>query len=80
MILLNKKRIILFLLFIFLSIIVYYICLNDSVNGKTVAVSNMKNEALITSNMDSDKKTIIVDAGHRSPRLWRRGQEWRYRG
>lgn len=61
MILLNKKRIILFVLIIFLSIVVYLMCFRgeESVGSSGLGV------AVMVSNVDFDKKTVIVDPGHR---------------
>ena len=56
-ILLNKKRIILFILVIFISIIIYLICFNDKENAKIIPVSNI----------DLNKKVVIIDA--RTPEL-----------
>ena len=57
MILLNKKRIILFILIIFVSIIIYLVCFNDKENSKIIPVSNI----------DFSKKVVIIDAGHGAP-------------
>lgn len=59
MILLNKKRIILFVLAIFLSIIVYFLFF--------VEKSNEKSTSLYVSNIDLSKKTVIIDPGHGLP-------------
>lgn len=50
-ILLNKKRIILFILIIFVSIIIYLVCFNDKENSKIIPVSNI----------NLSKKVVIID-------------------
>lgn len=52
MILLNKKRIILFMLVIFVSIIIYLIYFNDKENAKIIPVSNIS----------LNKKVVVIDA------------------
>lgn len=59
MILLNKKRIILFVLTILLSIIIYLLFFNNSEVNKVAS--------LYVSNVDLDKKTVIIDPGHGLP-------------
>ena len=69
MILLNKKRIILFLIILFMSIIIYLIFFNDNQNTKSIFVSNV----------DLNKKVVIVDARSRCTRLWCRESKWSIR-
>jgi len=58
MILLSKKRIILLILFIFISVLIYLVCSSNLESAETVETSNI-------SNIEKDKRTIIVDPGHR---------------
>jgi len=58
MILLNKKRIILFVSIIFLSIVVYLMCFREG----GFSNSSGLDVAVMVSNVDFDKKTVIVDA------------------
>ena len=61
MILLNKKRIILFVLIIFLLIMIYIMCFKQS----DFSISSTSDVAVMVSNMGVNKRTIIIDAGHR---------------
>lgn len=62
MIILNKKRIILFILIIFISLIIYFMCLDK--NTSNILIKE------VSSNIDINGKTVILDPGHRSTRLW----------
>ena len=59
MILLNKKRIILFILAIFLSIIIYLLFFKTDSSNELAS--------LYVSNIDLSKKTVIIDPGHGLP-------------
>lgn len=59
MILLNKKRIILFILAIFLSIVVYFLFFKTSSSNEIAS--------LYVSNIELGKKTVIIDPGHGLP-------------
>lgn len=62
MILMNKKRILLFIFALLISIIIYLIC-----SSKEPIVDSLQ-----VANMGFDKKTVILDPRARSTRLWSR--------
>lgn len=57
MILLSKKRIVWFILIIFTSVIIYLTCFKENENNSIIPVSNI----------DLNKKVVIIDAGHGAP-------------
>lgn len=57
MILLSKKRIVWFILVIFTSVIIYLACFKENENNSIIPVSNI----------DLNKKVVIIDAGHGAP-------------
>ena len=67
MIILNKKRIIIVCFSVFISIFTYFI-------GAELHLANLR-KTVETVALPTDKKIIIIDAGHRAPR-WR-SSEWR---
>lgn len=66
----NKKRILLFLFAILVSIIIYLVYNNVEENGKLLQVANM----------DIGKKVIIIDARSWCSRLRSTKQKWYIRG
>lgn len=58
MLLLNKKKILLFLLFIILSIMAYFLCIEKNDNNS---------QFIEVSSINFNKKIVIIDAGHGAP-------------